>query len=190
LRRAAGLALPLFAITVACGPGERPVASPAPTTAESPGAAKVRPMTSRDDSPGFAAPTTGAALPPGHPPVEGAGSAGVRDGAAVAGTVSIAPGLAARLATTDVLYMIARNHETNAVVAVRRAEGVRLPHAFALSAEDAMVKDRPFSGPFDLTARLSKSGDAIAAAGDLEGNAANVAEGARSVSIVIDKVRQ
>ena len=68
--------------------------------------------------------------------------------------------------------------------------GVRFPHAFELSAADAMVPDQPFAGPFDITARLSRSGDAFPAPGDLEGTTAGVAEGASSVSVVIAKVRQ
>jgi hypothetical protein len=113
-----------------------------------------------------------------------------KHGRPVAGTIAIAPALASRLAATDILYLIARNHRTKAVVAVRRDEGVAFPHAFEIGPDDVMVKGQPFAGPFDLVARVSRSGDALAAAGDLEGLAADVAEGARGVSLVIDRVRQ
>jgi hypothetical protein len=94
-----------------------------------------------------------------------------------------------RRAPSDVLYIIARNHETNTVVAVRRDEQVRFPYAFEISATDAMVEGTPFTGPFDLTARLSRTGDAVAATGDLEGIAHGVAAGAKGVSITLDTVR-
>ncbi len=163
--------------------------SPARETTEAPRATSPAPgagANSRDDAKPQAAPDapSSAALPPGHPPVGSAAS-----GKPVAGTVSLAPELASRAQPTDVLYLIARDRSAK-TVAVRREAGVRFPHAFELSAADAMVADQPFAGPFDITARLSKSGDAFPAPGDLEGTTAGVAEGARSVSVVIAKVRQ
>jgi cytochrome c-type biogenesis protein CcmH len=108
----------------------------------------------------------------------------------VAGTVRIAPEVLHRSSPTDVLYVIARSRATKAIVAVRRETGVRFPHPFELSSADAMVADQPFVGPFDVTARLSKTGDATPAPGDLEGTATAVVEGAKTVSVVIEKVRQ
>ena len=45
-------------------------------------------------------------------------------------------------------------------------------------------------GPLEITARLSKSGDAVSAKGDLEGLAKDVAVGAKDVKITLDSVRQ
>src|SRR5258706_11464936 len=78
----------------------------------------------QDKAPPARAPVAGPAapapsLPPGHPPLS-----------SIAGTVALAPSLEARLAAADVLYLIARNAQTKAVVAVRRGEGIRFPHAF------------------------------------------------------------
>ena len=43
---------------------------------------------------------------------------------------------------------------------MRREDRRALPAMrFALSSADAMTPDQPFAGPFDITARLSKSGD-------------------------------
>jgi len=193
-RRLRPLWVTVAALACACS-GERPAPSPSPAAAggESSGSG-LRPLTSRDEAKPFAAPSPSTGeLPPGHPPIDGGGAAGgapVRAGAAVSGTVTIAPGVAGRTAPTDVLYLIARSRNSKTVVAVRKEDGARFPHAFELSGADAMTKDQPFVGPFDITARLSKSGDAIPAPGDLEGTAANVAEGARGVSLVIEKVRQ
>jgi hypothetical protein len=104
--------------------------------------------------------------------------------------VSVAPTLASRVQPADVLYLIARNARTGGVVAVRREEGVRFPFAFGLGSGDVMVQGTAFEGPFDITARLSKSGDAVAAKGDLEGGARGVAVGAKSVAVILDRVRE
>jgi cytochrome c-type biogenesis protein CcmH len=184
-RRPLGAAL--LALAVSGCSAERPAAAPPPVREASPAAALgLRPLTSRDEAKPFEA--TGAAppdtLPPGHP------ARGAARENALTGTVSIAPAIASRTSPTDVLYLIARSRATNAVVAVRRDEGVTFPHAFELSAADAMVAGQPFVGPFDITARLSKTGDALPARGDLEGTAPAVADGAKTVSVVIEKVRE
>jgi hypothetical protein len=104
--------------------------------------------------------------------------------------VTVASGLASRIQPTDVLYLIARNAKTNSVVAVRRADGVRFPFPFRLTAEDVMVEGTAFVGPFHVTARLSRTGDAIAAKGDLEGTVNDVAAGASDLSLTLESVRQ
>jgi cytochrome c-type biogenesis protein CcmH len=108
----------------------------------------------------------------------------------VSGTVTVAPGLAGRVQPTDVLYLIARKAETNSVVAVRREDGVRFPFAFRLTPADVMMEGTVFAGPFDLTARLSKTGDAVAGKGDLEGSVRSVPAGASGLTITLDSVRQ
>jgi cytochrome c-type biogenesis protein CcmH len=180
---------PVLAMSVAvlgaCGPA--PATGPAPT----PDPEHLRPLTSRDDPAPSFAPSI-EALPPGHPPVDGGGPAPPLAGgeaSSVTGTLRLAPKLMGRQVPSDVLYIIARNHETNAVAAVRREEKVRFPYAFTISASDAMVEGTPFTGPFDLTARLSRTGDAVAGTGDIEGVAHGVAAGARGVSIILDTVR-
>lgn len=161
-------------------PPPRP--SPPPPTSED----GLRPLTSRDGAPSSAA--EARSLPPGHPPVGEAGPAS--PGGTVSGSVAVAPGLAARVRPGDVLYLIARNAQTNGVVAVRREEGLRFPFAFRITAADVMMEGTPFAGPFDVTARLSKTGDAIAGKGDIEGTARGVALGASNVTITLDTVRQ
>jgi cytochrome c-type biogenesis protein CcmH len=134
-----------------------------------------------------------APLPPGHPPLSGAGpgqALPADPSASIAGTVALAPSVQARVGSADVLYVIARNAKTNAVVAVRREEGIRFPHAFQVSSADLMMEGTTFTGPFDVTARVSKTGDAIPGKGDLEGTTKGVAVGARGVSVTIDSVRQ
>jgi cytochrome c-type biogenesis protein CcmH len=166
--------------------GEKPAPSQSARDASPPPAEGIKPLTSRDETKPFAGvvPSPGG-LPAGHPPVGDTAS-----GPKLAGIVSIAPGLLDRVSPKDVLYLIARNRKSNAVVAVRREDGVRFPHAFELSARDAMTPDQPFVGPFAITARLSKSGDALPARGDLEGTAADVPEGGMNVAVLIEKVRE
>jgi cytochrome c-type biogenesis protein CcmH len=108
----------------------------------------------------------------------------------VSGTITIAPELRGRAATTDTLFVIARNAGSNEIVAVRKEQGVQFPFTFQISGADAMTAGSSFTGPFDITARLSKSGDAVAASGDLEGMARGVAAGSNAVEIVLSTVRQ
>ena len=89
----------------------------------------------------------------------------------------------------DVLYIIARGSASRQIVAVRKEEHVRFPFSFRLSSGDSMMPGTPFEGPFDLTARLSRSGDATPQPGDLEGTVKNVAAGSRDVSVILDTVR-
>ena len=83
----------------------------------------------------------------------------------VSGTVLLSPKLAA--GPGDVLYLIAKQGPTT--LAVRRIDKPVFPFEFELTGDDAMVSDVPFVGPVDLVARVSRTGDAIPAKGDLEG---------------------
>jgi cytochrome c-type biogenesis protein CcmH len=171
--------------------GCRAAPSPAPEAPRAVPASPdgLRPLTSRDAAVD-PAPPAGAF---GGTASAGAGAASVAPaphGPGVSGTVAIAPSLAGRIQPTDVLYLIARSAKTGGVVAVRREDGVRFPFHFALDAADVMVQGTPFEGPFDVTARLSKTGDAVPAKGDLEGSAGGVAIGSLRVAITLDRVRQ
>ncbi len=191
------LAVALLAVfgSVDCkrSPAPPPPPTPAPPATED----GLRPLTSRDGGPGAggapAAPGAAQTLPPGHPPLSGRLSAPplpADEGTSLTGTVTLAASLRSRVAATEVLYLIARNARTNAVVAVRREQDVRFPHSFQISAADQMMEGTAFTGPFDVTARISRTGDAIPGKGDLEGTVKGVAAGARGVSITIDSVRQ
>ncbi len=174
------------AATLCACRGERP--APPPESAPAP-AATLRPLTSRDNSPAPA--VSPHALPPGHPPLDGAGPAEAvaRRSESVAGTIVVAPALRER-ASGGVLFVIARSAAGRQIVAVRREDGATFPFAFRISAADAMVAGTRFEGPIEITARLSTSGDAVAAKGDLEGTAKGVAVGAKDVKIALDSVRQ
>ena len=145
----------------------------------------MRPLTSRDGQP-LPSVDPGSALPPGHPAIARDAAA---EGTAVEGEIRLDASIRDQARTGDVLFVIARNAASRQVVAVRKEEGVRFPFSFRLSSADAMMAGTPFEGPFDITARLSRSGDAIPQAGDLEGTGKGVAAGARGVTVVIDTIR-
>ena len=162
---------PLFPIVAvvaamaACG-RERPAPPPASAAPADP--APLRPLTSRD---------TGTPTP------------GAVEGEAVEGEVRLHPRLTDKGQPDDVLYIIARGSANRQIVAVRKEEHVRFPFAFRLSSGDTMMPGTPFAGPFDLTARLSRSGDATPRPGDLEGTLKNVAAGSRGISVIVDTIR-
>src|SRR5580765_7030550 len=145
-----------------------------PADTESAPPSSLRPLTSRDrsgpaESAAPAAPAADSSLPPGHPPIDAAPPAGAHaDTGSVAGTITVAPALQSR-AAGGVLFVIARSGADRRIVAVRREDNVTFPFKFGISGRDAMIAGTSFAGPLELTARLSKSGDAVAAKGDLEG---------------------
>jgi cytochrome c-type biogenesis protein CcmH len=146
----------------------------------------LRPLTSRDGT--APAPDVAATLPPGHPALGGE-SAAPAAGKPVEGEVRLHPRVKDKAKPEDVLYIIARGSASRQIVAVRKEEHVRFPFSFRLSSGDSMMPGTPFEGPFDLTARLSRSGDATPQPGDLEGTVKNVAAGSRGVSVILDTVR-
>ncbi len=166
------------AACVACG------GSSAPRTAASaapPDSGDLKPIGTRE------APAS-PALPPGHPPIGSGAAAGPASShaqAGVSGTVALAPKLVA--GPGDVLYLIAKQGATT--LAVRRIEKPAFPLDFELTGADAMVSGVAFEGPVDVVARLSRSGDAIPAKGDLEGVTKGVAVPASRVTITIDTTR-
>jgi cytochrome c-type biogenesis protein CcmH len=163
-----------------------------PPDAESAPASSLRPLTSRDrsGSPDSTAPAAESSLPPGHPPLDAAPPAGAgADTGSVTGTIAVAPSLASR-AAGGVLFVIARSAADNKILAVRREDNVTFPFKFQISGRDAMIAGTTFAGPLTVTARLSKSGDAVAAKGDLEGTARGVSVGATDVKVTLDTVKE
>jgi cytochrome c-type biogenesis protein CcmH len=144
---------------------------------------------------------TSAPLPPGHPPLEGSPSPaaplpaghppigepapGTTSAASITGTIALSPKLEA--GPSDVLYVMAK--KGSATLAVRRVERPSFPFAFEISGGDAMMGGGSFEGPVDVVARLSRTGDAIPAKGDLEGVARNVKVPSTAVKLTIDTVR-
>ncbi|HEY5635876.1 MAG TPA: c-type cytochrome biogenesis protein CcmI [Burkholderiales bacterium] len=112
---------------------------------------------------------------------------------AILGTVSLDPALAAKVAPDDVVFVLARPVEGSRMpLAVARTQVRNLPYSFRLDDGMAMTPQARLSGQTQVVvaARISKSGNANVAAGDLEGESAPVAPGARDLRIVISTVRK
>jgi cytochrome c-type biogenesis protein CcmH len=124
-------------------------------------------------------------LPAGHPPI-GEPAPGAKSAGSLAGTIALSPKLTVR--PSDVLYVMAK--KGTATLAVKRVDKPSFPFAFEISGGDAMMGGGSFEGPVDVVARVSRTGDAIPAKGDLEGVAKSVRVPSKSVQLTIDTVRQ
>jgi cytochrome c-type biogenesis protein CcmH len=126
-----------------------------------------------------------AAVQPSPKPAAGKVAAAAK----VAGTVRLADALAAKAAPTDTVFVFARAAGgPGAPLAVMRRQVKDLPLAFALDDSMAMSPDRKLSGAQEVVigARISRSGNPRAQAGDLEGVSKPVKVGASGVAVVID----
>lgn len=112
-------------------------------------------------------------------------------GATLQGVVDIAPALKAKLAAGDVVFLFARSAGGGAPVAAIRSTVDKFPLEFELSDAMAMNPDNKLSNfkEVTLTARVSKSGQPMGAAGDLEGSIVNVKVGSKGIKLVIDKIK-
>jgi len=130
------------------------------------------------------APAQAPPLPSGHPPL-GEPAPGATSAGRVTGTIALSPKLT--VGPSDVLYVMAK--KGTATLAVRRIERPSFPLSFEISGNDAMMSGGTFEGPVDVVARVSRTGDAIPAKGDLEGAAKDVKVPAKNVKLTIDSVR-
>ncbi len=139
----------------------------------------------RGTAPGSAQPAGAAAS--AQPPAAAASAS-----ASIRGSVSLAPELAARTQPTDTVFVFARAAEGPRMpLAVQRARVADLPLDFQL--DDSMAVSPQFklsSVPrVSVEARISRSGDATPAAGDLISAGELVEAGAGAVTLRIDRVR-
>jgi len=128
---------------------------------------------------GKAAPTAGLSGS------KGAGSKGVE------GSVEIAPALAANVGAGDTLFIFARDPDGSRMplAAVKLTAG-SWPQRFRLTDDMAMAAGAVLSNAqrVIVEARVSKTGNATPVSGDLSGQSAAVAPGARDVRVVLDRV--
>ena len=111
--------------------------------------------------------------------------------ASVAGRVALAPDLAARAAPEDTVFVFARAVDGPRVpLAVLRRQVKDLPFEFVLDDSMAMNAALRLSSAQKVvvSARISKSGNAVAQPGDLQGMTPAVSVGARGLQIVIAEV--
>jgi cytochrome c-type biogenesis protein CcmH len=135
----------------------------------------------------------GLPAPPGEargaPPLPAETADAESPGAAIQGTVELAPELAGRIPTDAVLFIIARGAGAGPPLAVKRVANPEFPVAFSIGPEDRMIQTMPFAAPIALSARLDGDGNATSRSpGDVTGAAAGepIAPGAAGIVIVLD----
>jgi cytochrome c-type biogenesis protein CcmH len=109
----------------------------------------------------------------------------------VRGTVRLAPALRKQVKPDDMVFVFARAAEGPPMpLAVLRARAADLPLEFALNDSMAMASGMSVSAHprVVVTARVSKSGSAKPAPGDLQGASGPVANDASGVAVTIDSV--
>ena len=117
------------------------------------------------------------------------GKSQAAEAAGVSGTVSLAPGLSGKAAPGDTVFIFARAAEGPRMpLAILRKKVSDLPVAFTLDDSTAMSPATRLSGTPQVIigARISKSGDAMAQSGDLQGSSKAVNHSAKDIAIVID----
>jgi cytochrome c-type biogenesis protein CcmH len=117
-------------------------------------------------------------------------SSAANGNARVSGTVSLAPAISTQAKPDDVVFIFARATEGPRMpLAIMRKQVKDLPATFTLEDGMAMSPALKLSNFADVVigARVSKSGNAIAQSGDLEGLSAPVKVGASNVGVVIDR---
>ena len=104
-------------------------------------------------------------------------------------TVGIDPALAARVPANATLFVIARRGSGGPPLAVQRRPVGAWPVSLRLSDADAMLPGISLAGagPLTLIARISLSGQPIAASGDLFGEVGYDFASARPASLTIDR---
>ena len=103
----------------------------------------------------------------------------------------MSPGLAAKAGPQDTVFVVARALNGPRIpLAVLRRRVADLPMDFALDDTQAMSPELKLSSFPDVivTARISKSGNAISQPGDLQGASPAVKVGTSGIAIVIDSV--
>ena len=111
--------------------------------------------------------------------------------AAISGTVSLSGELAAKVAPGDTVFIYAQMTQGPKMpIASLKIEAKQLPYRFTLDDSLAMTPNDKLSNHAEvmLSARVSKSGQAITQSGDLLGRVTPVKLGQQGVEIVIDKV--
>lgn len=109
----------------------------------------------------------------------------------IAGRVTVAPALAARVPPDATLFVYARAAQGPRVpLAILRRTARELPLDFVLDDSMSMAPGATLSGAKEVVveARVSASGSATPARGDLSGTSAKVAPGATGLAITIDRV--
>lgn len=137
------------------------------------------------------APVPSVASPPTTATPDKASTPAAAESSAITGRVTLDPKLRDRVGANDTLFIFARSAQGPRMpLAVVRSTAAALPHDFRLDDSMAMAPNARLSGAGGVIveARISKTGNAMPSAGDLQGTSTEVKPGTRGVSIVIDTV--
>ncbi|MBK6788876.1 MAG: c-type cytochrome biogenesis protein CcmI [Betaproteobacteria bacterium] len=170
--------------------------------AESPYLPQVQASIAEARERGGLGPASGAAAPAKPPPVAVAAAKpaaapvatpapDAAGGATIRGTVRLAPALAMMAAPTDAVFIFARPAEGSRMpLAIVRKQVKDLPVDFVLDDSMAMSPGAKLSlfPQVVVSARVSKSGQAVPSAGDLSGQSAPIAPTASGLLIEINEV--
>jgi cytochrome c-type biogenesis protein CcmH len=110
----------------------------------------------------------------------------------ISGKVMIAPGLQSRISPTDIVFIYAKAIEGPKLpLAIIKSTAGQLPTSFVLSDEQSMSPQFKLSQfkEVSLTARVSKSGNAIPEKGDLIGFIPKLKIGEKNIQLVIQDVQ-
>lgn len=111
--------------------------------------------------------------------------------ASVSGTVALAPELAGKVPADGTLFVFARAVDGSRIpLAMARINPAKLPYAFKLDDSMSMAANARLSSAKSVIigARISRTGEALAKPGDLEGFSVPVAVGAGGVAVTIGAV--
>ncbi len=111
---------------------------------------------------------------------------------AVSGMVRLAPALASRVGPGDTLFVFARAAQGPRMpLAILRLKASELPVRFTLDDQLAMSPDLRLSRfpEVVVSARISRSGEALPQSGDLVGQSSPVKLGARGIELTINQVQ-
>lgn len=132
--------------------------------------------------------------PMAAPPAPPAPAPGAATGAKISGQVTLAPEMLAKLAPSDVLFVLARAKSGPrmplAVLRIAGPKAADFPKAFELTDAMAMSPGMSLSSfpEVIVEARISKSGNAQLQPGDLSGQSEAVKPGAANVKVVVSSV--
>ena len=135
--------------------------------------------------------TPTAALPDIMPAAVEAAAPAAAAGGEVSGEVNLAPALAAKVAPGDTVFIFARAEKGPRMpLAILQLKASDLPARFSLDDSSAMAPGMKLSAfpAVMVVARISKSGNASAQSGDLEGSVGPLKPGTRNLQISIDRV--
>ncbi|MBC2761511.1 c-type cytochrome biogenesis protein CcmI [Thiobacillus sp.] len=135
--------------------------------------------------------TPPAALPSINSGAAEAAAPAAASGGQVSGQVKLAPTLAGKVSPADTLFIFARAESGPRMpLAILSLKAGDLPARFSLDDSSSMAPGMKLSAfpSVMVVARISKSGNATAQSGDLEGSVGPVKPGTQGIQINVDKV--